>query len=50
LRQKDDEQNQQGAVDQIVLAQPTAAVPNQMRNASVNRIVIAAPTVGPSGT
>jgi hypothetical protein len=41
LRQKDNEQYQQRAVDQIVPADRRA---NEMRNVSVNRIVIAAPT------
>jgi hypothetical protein len=42
--------NNSSRVPQTKLSQPTAAVPNEMRNVSVNRILIAAPAVGPSGT
>jgi hypothetical protein len=41
VRQKDDEQYQQSAVDQM--SQPTAAVMKEMRNVSLNGIVIQKP-------
>jgi hypothetical protein len=48
VRQKDSEQT--AAECRRPLSQPTAAEPNEMRNVSVNRILIGAPAVGPSGT